>query len=91
MYTNWASHVDPKTGRPVETGRADWSEGRAVVVPGPPGAHNWHPMAYSPRTGLVYIPTLNNAWPYIPKPDFVYVRGAFNTGEDFGECAAATP
>jgi quinohemoprotein ethanol dehydrogenase len=80
---NWASHVDLVTGRPVETGRADWAKRRAVVVPGPPGAHNWHPMSFSPRTGLVYIPTLDNAWPYIPKRDFGYVPGAFNTGEDF--------
>jgi len=80
---NWASRVDLDTGRPVETGRATWAGGRAVVVPGPPGAHNWHPMAFSPQTGLVYIPTLDNAWPYIPKRDFRYVRGAFNTGEDY--------
>ncbi len=80
---NWASHVDLKTGRPVETGRAEWAKGRAFVVPGPPGAHNWHPMSYSPRTGLVYVPTLDNAWPYIPKPDFEHVPGALNTGEDY--------
>jgi PQQ-dependent dehydrogenase (methanol/ethanol family) len=83
VEVNWASHVDMKTGRPVETGRAEWSEGRAFVVPGPPGAHNWHPMAFSPKTGLVYVPTLDNAWPYVPKRDFRYVRGAMNTGEDF--------
>jgi len=40
-------------------------------------------MSYSPLTGLVYIPTLDNSWPYIPKLDFEYVRGAFNTSEDF--------
>jgi mono/diheme cytochrome c family protein len=40
-------------------------------------------MSYSPRTGLVYIPTLDNAWAYYPKADFEYVKGAFNTGEDF--------
>jgi quinohemoprotein ethanol dehydrogenase len=28
----------------------------ALVYPAPLGAHNWHPMSYSPRTGLVYIP-----------------------------------
>ncbi|MBW2287419.1 MAG: PQQ-dependent dehydrogenase, methanol/ethanol family [Deltaproteobacteria bacterium] len=83
VFSNWASHVDLETGRPVETGRASWADERAFVVPGPPGAHNWHPMSYSPRTGLVYIPTLDNAWAYYPKADFEYVKGAFNTGEDF--------
>ena len=27
-----------------------------LVSPAPGGAHNWHPMAYSPTTGLVYFP-----------------------------------
>jgi len=80
---NWASHVDMASGRPVETGHGHWNEERKFVVPGPPGAHNWHPMSFSPRTGLVYVPTLDNAWPYIPKRDFSFVPGAFNTGEDF--------
>jgi len=54
-----------------------------MFVPGPPGAHNWPPTSFSPKTGLVYIPTLNNAWPYLPKRDWKYVRGAFNTSEDY--------
>ncbi|MFQ5417888.1 MAG: PQQ-dependent dehydrogenase, methanol/ethanol family [Myxococcota bacterium] len=83
VFISWASHVDLKTGRPVETERASWADGRAVVAPGPPGAHNWHPMAYDPKRRLVFVPTLENAWPYIPKRDFAYVRGAFNTGEDY--------
>ena len=27
-----------------------------LTIPGPLGSHNWHPMAFSPETGLVYIP-----------------------------------
>lgn len=80
---NWASHVDLATGRPVETGRADWAQARRFVMPGPPGVHNWHPMAFSPQTGLVYIPTLDTVWPYLPKHDYQYVPGDFNTGEDW--------
>ncbi len=84
---NWASHVDPKTGRPVETGAAEWSERRAMVTPGPSGGHNWHPMAYSPETGLVYIPTLDRVYPFVADPDFSFRPGAFNTGEDYEEIA----
>ncbi|HSG88053.1 MAG TPA: PQQ-dependent dehydrogenase, methanol/ethanol family [Pseudomonadales bacterium] len=56
MPVNWATHVDMETGRPVEApgvrdGRAD-----LLITPGPTGAHNWHPMSFSPDTGLVYIP-----------------------------------
>ena len=53
---NWASHVDLKTGRPVETPEGDWSKEGKLVSPGPLGAHNWQPMSYNPQTGFVYIP-----------------------------------
>ncbi len=58
MPTNWASHIDIETGRPVETPDARYDEtGVATkITPGPDGAHSWHPMSYSPATGLVYIP-----------------------------------
>ena len=56
-HVNWASHIDLETGRPVENAAARFGDGEAAVVaPGSLGAHNWMPMAYSPRTELVYIP-----------------------------------
>jgi PQQ-dependent dehydrogenase (methanol/ethanol family) len=58
---NWASHIDLKTGRPVEKDDAKyWLKGDkgAVVMPGPMGAHNWMPMAFSAQTGLVYLPVM---------------------------------
>ncbi|MDJ0907147.1 MAG: PQQ-dependent dehydrogenase, methanol/ethanol family, partial [Woeseiaceae bacterium] len=55
---NWATHVDMATGRPVEAIDARYDETLAAkkITPGPAGSHNWHPMSYSPETGLVYIP-----------------------------------
>ncbi|WP_348674779.1 PQQ-dependent dehydrogenase, methanol/ethanol family, partial [uncultured Abyssibacter sp.] len=53
---NWASGIDIETGRPIKTGLADYSETPKLVLPSPYGAHNWQPMSYNPRTGLVYIP-----------------------------------
>jgi quinohemoprotein ethanol dehydrogenase len=56
----WASHIDMQTGRPVEIPGARYYEQpdhRAVVSPGPGGAHNWYAMSYYPKTGLVYIPS----------------------------------
>ena len=52
----WASHVDLKTGKPVEAPNARYETGETLIWPGPFGAHNWHAMAYNPSTGLVYIP-----------------------------------
>ena len=80
---NWASHVNPETGRPVETGKGDWSEEMAFVMPGPAGGHNWHPMSYSPDTGLVYIPTIEMVYPFIPDMDYEYSPNSWNTGEDW--------
>lgn len=61
---NWASHVDMETGRPVVTDIGDYSDKAEVIIPGPQGAHNWHPMSYSRQTGLVYIPAQNNVMQY---------------------------
>ncbi len=60
----WASHVDLKTGRPVETPEArsftDASKPGNLVSPSPMGGHNWDPMSWDPQTGLVYIPEIEN-------------------------------
>jgi quinohemoprotein ethanol dehydrogenase len=81
---SWASRVDLATGRPVERPEALWHEEPAMVAPGPPGGHNWHPMAFHPGTGLVYVPSATNAYRYAPDPRFRFVRGQWNTGEDLG-------
>jgi quinohemoprotein ethanol dehydrogenase len=57
VKTNWASRIDLETGRPVEIRAARYETGTADVWPGTLGAHNWHGMAYSPATGLAYLPT----------------------------------
>lgn len=62
---NWASHVDMKTGRPVESPDARKGTADVTVFPGPSGGHNWHPMSYSPNTGLVYIPAMETSAIYL--------------------------
>lgn len=58
----WAEKIDLKTGRPVENPgiRYQGKPGMFELWPGPTGAHSWMPQAYSPLTGLVYIPVLEN-------------------------------
>lgn len=78
---NWASHVDMETGRPQETGLADFSTQARLVMPGPVGAHQWQPMSYNPVTGLVYIPAQEIAAVYAPTPDhFEYLPKQLNWG-----------
>ena len=52
---NWATGYDAQ-GRPIELAAARDGNTPYDAIPGPYGAHNWHPMSYSPRTGLVYLP-----------------------------------
>ena len=53
----WATHVDLRTGRPVENPGVVWEERPQWILPGNTGAHNWEPMAFDARKGLMYIPT----------------------------------
>ena len=52
---NWAEGIDPDTGRPIENPEARYLDGPALVMPTPFGGHNWHPMSFSPETGLAYF------------------------------------
>jgi quinohemoprotein ethanol dehydrogenase len=48
-------------------------------TPGALGGHNWQPMAFSPQTGLVYIPAQVSQGNYADPDAFTYVPGAWNT------------
>tara|TARA_R110000772_G_scaffold141114_4_gene250422 strand:- start:54063 stop:56216 length:2154 start_codon:yes stop_codon:yes gene_type:complete len=81
---SWAERVDLETGRPVENPEARYENGEAALVwPHPLGGHNWHPMSYSPDTGLVYIPAQEIAMNYAHDAEFTYTPGAWNTGVVF--------
>ena len=64
VETTWASHVDMKTGRPVEVPGSRYQDRSAVVTPTLFGAHSWHAMSYNPDIGLVYLPTIHHAVEY---------------------------
>jgi quinohemoprotein ethanol dehydrogenase len=54
---NWARGHDPATGRPLVNPEAYYTPKTSVTIsPGAAGAANWAPKAYSPQTGLVYVP-----------------------------------
>lgn len=55
---NWASGYD-KNGKPIGIAAARDGSKPHDAVPGPYGAHNWHPMSFNPQTGLVYLPAQN--------------------------------
>ena len=90
----WATSIDLKTGRPnfVADNRpgdpsapdnADATKGKSVFsAPGFLGGKNQMPMAYSPKTGLFYVPT--NEWGMdIWNEPIAYKKGAAFLGAGF--------
>jgi alcohol dehydrogenase (cytochrome c) len=89
----WATGIDLKTGRPnfVDENRpgdptaagGDGAKGKAVFsAPGFLGGKNQMPMAYSPKTGLFYVPT--NEWGMeIWNEPVTYKKGAAFLGAGF--------
>jgi quinohemoprotein ethanol dehydrogenase len=85
-HITWASHVDMATGRPVETKYADYqSFGSTYIWPSPYGAHNWQPMSFSNKTGLMYIPVQNIPGYFSAQDSVVYRVDRWNTGVDLNE------
>jgi quinohemoprotein ethanol dehydrogenase len=77
----WARSLDPKTGRPIEIPH-DNAKG-AIVSPAPDGAHNWNPMAFSPATGLVYLPAKTGTQSlHVPDANWKYNPDRNNLGRD---------
>jgi alcohol dehydrogenase (cytochrome c)/quinohemoprotein ethanol dehydrogenase len=88
VHQNWGD-VDQKTGRPIEHADIRYSTtGKPVVMmPGPDGGHTWHPMAYNPKTGLIYIPAQEIGKLFSPVTDFKVSEMGWNLYVD----VAGTP
>lgn len=86
---NWASGIDMKTGRPIDTEITKTvrttveMKDHVDVFPSVFGAKNWQPMSFHPGTGLAYANTMNFGWKYkTVKPE--YKQGAWYLGVDIG-------
>ncbi len=81
VKVDWASRVDLTTGRPVEAPGARYENGaQHQQTPGALGGHNWQPMAFSPKEGLVYIPAQTLHMGYTDPKEFSFLPGAWNLG-----------
>ncbi|HWU02728.1 MAG TPA: PQQ-dependent dehydrogenase, methanol/ethanol family, partial [Novosphingobium sp.] len=82
----WASGLDPKTGRPLVYPDAHITEKPHLMSPSWMAAHSWYPMAFSPKTGLVYFPAQEQGDVYARLSDdqFKWVPFRSNSGRDFG-------
>jgi quinohemoprotein ethanol dehydrogenase len=78
----WASHIDLETGKPAIYPEAYVAEKPYLMTPSYGGGHNWNPMSFSPLTGLVYIPTMEQ-WMVesrLPDGEFKFVLGRSTLG-----------
>jgi len=85
VYQDVFRSLDPVTGRPdVDPEKKPMTGKRADFCPGVHGGKNWPPIAFSPRTRMIYIPVNNNLCgsnlgtmpQYTPGRPFVGVSGS---------------
>jgi PQQ-dependent dehydrogenase (methanol/ethanol family) len=74
---NWAKGIDKKTGRPIEDINKRTKQGVVTkdICPNAMGGKDQQPVAYSPRTGLFYVPSNNMCMDY-EGTEVKYVAGA---------------
>ncbi|HEY6456155.1 MAG TPA: PQQ-dependent dehydrogenase, methanol/ethanol family [Steroidobacteraceae bacterium] len=82
---NWATGVDLKTGRPNVVPAARYEKEPWDLAPGVQGGHSWHPNAFSPLTGLIYIPAWEAYFTMAsPPPGSAPPGGGFSLGVAMG-------
>ncbi len=79
---NWASGLDPVSGRPIESEGIRYKEQPVVMMPGPLGGHNWYPMSRDPSTGYVFLPTQNTSYQYANPGAMEKQEAGWNLGLD---------
>jgi len=75
--------IDLKKGRPIENPDKTPQLGKVVrdICPAAPGGKDWQPSAYSPATGLLYIPANNLCMDY-EALEANYIAGTPYVGAD---------
>ncbi|HEX5419248.1 MAG TPA: PQQ-dependent dehydrogenase, methanol/ethanol family [Gammaproteobacteria bacterium] len=78
---NVFTSIDPKTGRPsYDKSRRPTLDYRASFCPSSWGGKDWPPAAYSPQTGLIYIPANNNLCTSMQGEEVEYRPGSGYSG-----------
>jgi quinohemoprotein ethanol dehydrogenase len=94
---NWATGID-STGRPIVAPAAKPNTTGVLVTPSDLGAHNWHPISFSPMTGLVYLAVTDAPALHVVDAGFRPDSGDQTVGQDahyngalMGQLLAAKP
>ena len=86
---NWATSIDPVSGRPEVDPAAHYADAPFTAHPGQGGAHGWQPFAFSPKTRLVYFPASESLTYFVGVKTYTYVDGLDNSGYVFGAMPTA--
>jgi quinohemoprotein ethanol dehydrogenase len=91
--TSWATRIDMATGRPVEASDASYDRKAHPFLarPGRFGAHSWHPMAFDPTRGLLFVPAMENATMLSVEKTATPSRFSLQTGVVMTDSAQASP
>jgi alcohol dehydrogenase (cytochrome c) len=86
VKVTWASGVDMKTGRPIETDVTEKARAgeKVTVWPSILGGKNWEPMSFNPQTGTAFANTLNFGGHYKAVPAD-YKAGEWYVGMDLSD------
>ena len=88
---SWATGIDPVTGRPEVHPDAWYSTEQGVTVR-PVQAHNTAQMAFSPDTGLVYVPVAHsNSFSFATAEEYEPTPGQQSFGLNLGRGGNAPP
>jgi alcohol dehydrogenase (cytochrome c) len=77
VKVTWTSGLDEK-GRPMKV--LELSENGTLAYPGVQGGTNWYSPSYSPRTGLMYVPSWMDTYATFTKRPVEYKEGQRFTG-----------
>ena len=83
VKVNSIARIDLRSGRPAYNPEKKPVAGRTTreICPASPGSKDWNPSAFSPRTGLVYIPHINLCMDFLPS-EVNYIAGTPYVGAD---------
>ena len=82
--TNWSTGFDMKAGTPTRDPAKETHEGKTTsdICPSTTGGKDEEPAAYSPRTGLAYVPAVNVCMDYTAR-SVQYIAGTPYVGANY--------
>ena len=90
VYQNVFTKLDPETGKPsIDSAHKPGTGKQADFCPNAHGGKNWPPIAFSPKTRMIYVPANNNLCGSSTGLEIEYEAGKGFTGVKQGTASVA--